>query len=258
VSRFDRAMLVLAVVPAVLAALLLVRPRFVTDAWPFPGTTEVTFIFLASILAAAAASTAWAAQYGERLSYVGIALDMLVIFCPMVAYLVVLNPAHGGGLTVVLLGSIAVVLAGAWILWVSWGRPTRDIRPTPRVVLGAFGIFLVVLLLVGGALVLGTPDILPWQVTPEISVVSGLIFLGAGAYFGFGLWRRSWSNAGGQLAGFLAYDLVLIVPFVTRLSTIPDKWRISLVVYILVLVVSGAVAAWYLFIDRRTRLGPKP
>ncbi len=251
-------MLALAAAPAVLAILLLVRPTFVTDVWPFPGTTEVTYIFLASILAAAAASTAWAAVFGERLSYVGIALDMLVIFCPMVVYLMVLDPARGGGPSIVLLGSIIVVLAGAWILSVSVGHPPQDPRPTPRVVLGAFGFFLVALVAVGGALVLGTPNILPWQVTPEISVICGLIFLGAAAYFAFGLWHRRWSNAGGQLSGFLAYDVVLILPFLSRFPSIPDKWRVSLSLYIAVLVVSGVIAAWYLFIDRRTRMRRVP
>ena len=42
------------------------------------------------------------------------------------------------------------------------------------------------------------------------------MFLGSATYFAYGIVRPRWTNAGGQLAGFLAYDLVLIVPFMTR------------------------------------------
>lgn len=257
-TRLDRSMLALAVVPAVLAVLLLVRPGFVIDVWPFPDTTELTFLFLASILAAAAASTAWAAIEGELASYAGIALDILVIFGPLVAFLVLLDPALGGGLSIVLLGSVTVLAVGAWLLAVSIREPFRDPRPTPRPVLVAFGVFSVALLGVGGALVLGVPDVLPWRLTRELSVVCGCIFLGAAAYFVYGLVRPRWTNAGGQLAGFLAYDLVLIGPFVGRLSTVPDQWRASQILYIVVLVVSGLLAAWYLFLDPVTRIGRRP
>ncbi len=248
-------MLAISLAPAALAVLLLVRPPFVVDVWPFPDTSELTFLFLASILAAAGASAAWAALFGEPASYAGIALDMLVIFCPMVVYLLLLDAARGGGLTIVLVGGVAVVAAGAWMLSTSGREPFRDPRPTPRPAVLAFGIFTVALIGVGGALVLGTPYTLPWRLTPELSVICGLIFLGAAAYFAFGLWRRSWTNAGGQLAGFLAYDLVLILPFMSRVPTIPDYWRTNQILYIAVLVSSGIVAIWYLFLDPTARIG---
>jgi hypothetical protein len=254
-DRLDRTMLGAAAIAAAGAALLLVRPTFVTDAWPFPQTSDPAFIFLASILAAAAASTSWAALLGERLSYVGIALDMLVIFVPLVLYLLLLDPARGGGFSAVLLAAVAIAVGGAGLLLRSWGVPPADPRPTPRLVLIAFAVFAVALVLVGGALVVRAPYVVPWRVTPELSAITGLIFLGAAAYFLFGLVRPRWSNAGGQLAGFLAYDLVLIGPLVTRLPTVPDYWRVSLIAYIVVLVVSGVLAAWYLFLDPRTRIG---
>jgi len=65
----------------------------------------------------------------------------------------------------------------------------------------------------------------------------------------------AWTNAGGQLAGFLAYDLVLIVPFLVRLPTIPPEWFVSLVVYTAVVTYSGLLAAWYLFVSPTTRIG---
>jgi peptidoglycan/LPS O-acetylase OafA/YrhL len=132
-----------------------------------------------------------------------------------------------------------------------------DPRPTPRVVIGAFVVFVGVLFAAAGALISGRPNILPWPATQEVATLTGIIFLGAASYFLFGLARRGWSNAGGQLAGFLAYDLVLIPPLMMRSGTVPGYWRDSLWAYLAVLIGSGVLAAWYLFLDPRTRLGAR-
>lgn len=81
--------------------------------------------------------------------------------------------------------------------------------------------------------------------------------LGAAAYLRYGLARRGWSNAGGQLAGFLAYDQVLIPPLVMRSGTVPGYWRDSLWASLAVLIGTGLLAAWYLFLDPRTRPGTR-
>jgi hypothetical protein len=103
-------------------------------------------------------------------------------------------------------------------------------------------------------LILKVPDTIPWAITPELSVVMGWMFVGAAAYFVYGLLRPSWANAAGQLAGFLAYDLVLIVPFLTRLPTVSPEHRLGLIVYTLVVSYSGLLAAYYLFVDKQTRV----
>lgn len=249
------AMLVIAAGQALLAVAMVWRPPILLEVWPFPGTTELTFIFLASIFAAAAASTIWSCLWGERSSLAGVALDYVAIFWPMTVFLVLIEPARGGGLTVFMTLIVATAAFGAWLLWRTVRQPFRDPRPAPNLVLWSFRVFVVALVLAGGALVLGVPNILPWRITPEISVVAGLIFLGAATYFAFTLVRPAWTNAGGQLAGFLAYDLVLIVPFLVRLPTIPPEWFVSLVVYTAVVTCSGLLAAWYLFIAPATRIG---
>jgi hypothetical protein len=254
-GRWRAGLLVVVVVQAALAAALLLHPPLVEDLWPFPDTTQLTYVFMASILFAAAASTGWSALYGELHSLVGIALDAVVIFLPIVVYVLLLGPSKGGGVGPLWVGMVGTAAFGLWLLWRTWTTPVRDRRPTPRPVLAAFAVFVVGLLAAGSALVLGTPDVLPWNVTPELAFICGLIFLGAAAYFGYGLVRPSWMNAGGQLAGFLAYDLVLIVPFLARFPVVPDSQRLSLVVYTAVVVGSGVLAAWYLFVDPRTRMG---
>ena len=55
--------------------------------------------------------------------------------------------------------------------------------------------------------------------------------------------------------GFLAYDLVLIAPFLMHFATVDPVLRNNLVVYVTVLVYSGGLAAYYLFVERRTRVG---
>jgi hypothetical protein len=113
---------------------------------------------------------------------------------------------------------------------------------------------LIALWIVGGRLALKIPNSIPWSITPELSVVIGWMFLGASAYFAYGLLKPSWTNAAGQLAGFLAYDVVLIVPFLTRLPTVTPEHRLGLTIYTGVLLLSGLVAIYYLFIHRPTRL----
>jgi hypothetical protein len=65
----------------------------------------------------------------------------------------------------------------------------------------------VALLIVSTRLIMKVPHSIPWMITPELSVVIGWMFFGAALYFAYGLLRPSWANAGGQMAGFLAYDL---------------------------------------------------
>ena len=74
-----------------------------------------------------------------------------------------------------------------------------------------------------------------------------------------------WENAGGQLAGFLAYDAVLIGPFLARVPTIDAQLRLNLVICIAVLVGSAAIALCYVALRPATRLsrgapapGPAP
>ena len=89
------------------------------------------------------------------------------------------------------------------------------------------------------------------------------MFLGDAFYFAFALLQPRWSNATTQLWSFLAYDLVLIGPFLQRLQTsAADEqywtWYYSLITYIAVLLFSGAVAIYYLFVSAGTRIWFRP
>ena len=223
--------------------------------WPFAGMTPLSNIFLGSIFAAAAAATGWCVWARSNRGLAGIALDYLTILAPA-AMISLAGAAGGSGSGVAAFGVACVVgtLFGVWLLRRSLAHSWQDPRPMPRPVRWAFAFFIVALLIAGGALAVQVPGIMPWTITPELSTLFGLMFLGAAAYFAYGLVEPRWENTGGQLAGFLAYDVVLIVPFVQRLSTIDDSLRINLIIYTAVVVVSGLLAAWYLVLDRRTRI----
>jgi hypothetical protein len=260
VDRRVRALLlVVAAVQAVLAALFAFDVPAATGLWPFAGRTPLSNTFIGSIFLAAAASTLWCLWTRSDRALAGVAVDYLAILTPFAA-ISFAEAAGGAGTSVALFGFVCVggVVVGAAMLRWSLGRPWRDPRPTPGPVRRAFVVFIVALVVVGGLLVAQAPDILPWQVTPQLSTLFGCMFLGAAAYFAYGLLEPRWENAGGQLAGFLAYDAVLIGPFLARIPTIDERLRINLVVYTAVVTLSALLAAYYLLIRPDTRLWPRP
>jgi hypothetical protein len=227
--------------------------------WPFDYTEDLSFIFMASIAGAAAASTLWSLYMGEDASFAGIALDYAAIFGPLAVFsLQKYSRIPKSDLLPLIIGGGAGVMMGA-ALFLRYQRvPFRYSMPTPRPIRIAFGIFIVALIVLGGALVLKTDGIMPWTLSNDASVIYGWFFIGAAIYFVYGLIRPVWGNAGSQLAGFLAYDLILIVPFVLHLSSVKPNLMINLIIYIVVLVGSGALAIYYLFIKPETRLTRSP
>ncbi len=237
------------------AAAFLLQMPFAVQLWPLPNTTPLSFIFLSSIFAAAAAPTLWCLFTREYGALAGIALDYTAIFVPVGLLAFQVGSSTGsGGLILLGLSSVGMVIFGLALLLWSIRIPIQDTRPMPKLVWWSFVVFLIALLIVGGMLVLKTPNILPWTVTPEFSVIAGWFFLGAAAYFTYGLLRPGWHNAAGQLVGFLAYDIILILPFLQRLPTITPELRLNLIIYIIVVSYSGLLAIYYLFINAQTRL----
>jgi hypothetical protein len=260
-QRAIRAVLwVVIAIQIVLAVAFAFQVQPAIELWPFSGRTPLTNIFIGSIFAAAAASTAWCLVLRSDRGLAGIAIDYITIFAPfaVISFAQVVGGNTDSSLHVAAFGVVSAVgaLVGVRLLRWSLSRPWRDPRPTPRLVRGSFVVFIIALLLVSGLLIVQVPDILPWAITPELSTLIGCMFLGASAYFAFGVVDPRWENAGGQLAGFLAYDIVLIVPFIVRLPTIDPNLLPNLIVYTGVLIYSGLLATWYLAIDSRTRGRP--
>ena len=225
--------------------------------WPFPGTSPLSNIFLASFFAAAAASTGWVALARRERALAGISVDYLGVFVPFSAFGVIRLSGDGAqGLLGFVVASVIAVGFGAWLWLRVPAHPWLDTRPMPSPVRASFAVFASTLVVAGVLLVLQVPNILPWTVTPDLSTLFGFTFFGAAAYFAYGVRHPVWENAAGQLAGFLAYDVVMIGPFVSRVPTITDELRLSLWVYVAVVVYSALLAAWYLGLDPRTRIWP--
>ena len=222
--------------------------------WPFEGTTPLTYTLLASFIIASAASTIWVAVSGAFGALAGIGLDTVTMLSSAAIASFWLGSVNGKA-NYFLFGIVCVigVLFGFTLL--IWGllTPLPTHPRMPALVRISFVIFVVALVIAAGLLVLNTPNVIPWKITPELSLLIGLMFLGAAAYFVYGLLRPRWANAGSQLAGFLAYDLVLIVPFLNRLQVIPAEQRISMILYLIVVIYSGLIAFFFLFLDKRTR-----
>lgn len=245
--------LVVAVSQLLLGVGFALQIPLIVQIWPIPNTGPLSLIFIGSIFAAGAASTLWCLFAGENGSLVGVYLDYIAIFGPLTIYFFMI--ANGNG-TIVMFG-IALLLGalyGAVGLWWSLRFPIKDRRPQPMPARIAFAVFVVALIIVGGGMVLQVPNILPWKVSPEGSTIYGFMFLGAAVYFAYAFLRPSWANSGGQLAGFLAYDVVLVLPFIEHFGKVEAQLMPNLILYFVVVVGSGLLAAYYLFINKETRM----
>lgn len=231
----------------------LAQVPWVTGLWLWPDK-PLSYVFIASILAAIAVPILWIALTGEAAAIRAGALDLTVMYGGMFVYAITLtgNPGEPRLWPYVLAFGLATAgSAGAFILTrqVPWADP----RPMPQPVRVSFGAFAVVL--TGAAVgLLVHASIFPWQLGQETSVMFGLVFLGAATYFSYGVLDPHWGNAVGQLAGFLAYDLVLLAPFLERFTTARGGSLASLIIYVAFLLYSGALASYYLFASNATRI----
>jgi hypothetical protein len=242
-----------------LAAGFLLEASWATNLWPWLATgaranPTLSSIFLASIAAAICVPEIWIGVSGELGAATGGAINLSLTAGGVSIFLLNHYRQHGDpyALTAGLVCAAALILLLA-TLALARRYPLRDTRPMPAPVRISFAVFALVLMLVGVALLLDAQDIYPWWINPETGALYGWIYLGAASYFLYGLLYPRWHNACGQLLGFLAYDLVLLPPFLAHFAGVEPGRRASLTVYTAVLVYSAALACYYLFVHRATR-----
>lgn len=248
----------------VLALAFYFRWPGVETVWPWSGggyygdagdLSDLSFYFLSSIMAAIALPNLWLGLSGEFAAITGGALNLAVAFTGITIYML---QSYGSSNDSRLLTSALVVGAGAVVSVALslWARrlPFKNQRRTPLPARAAFAFFTVVLIIVGGMLITKRPDTFPWTLRDEVSVVYGWLFLGAAVYFGYGVVVPRWHNACGQLLGFLAYDIVLLLPFLEHFDIATGAQRTSLILYTAVVVSSALLAVYYLLIHPATRL----
>jgi hypothetical protein len=228
------------------------RIPFALRIWPWTDG-PLSYLFVGSILAAVSAAALWIGWTGDFGALPAGSLNLFVIEAAATIYFVLLVRRDGRtDLLPFAIGAFALaIVSGGFFLW-SRRLELHDSRPTPMFIRISFGIFLASLIFAGTALILRSP-IFPWKLNPDSSVIFGCIFLGDAFYFLYALLVPRLSNAIGQLLSFLAYDLVLIGPFLKLFNTVKPEFRTSLIVYVAVLLFSAAVAVYYLFINPQTR-----
>lgn len=246
-----------AVVSGILAVGFFRQMPWATSLWPWPDS-RLSYIFLASIAAAIGAPVLWVGLSGEYGALRGGALNLLItnFGIALTAFQQYTMDSTVGALV---FGSAALVLGAVSvaIFGLVRGYRLRDSRPLPRPVRASFALFAALLILLGGALLLGAP-VFPWPLQPLSAAGFGWIFVGAACYFLYGCARPAWHNARGQLYGFLAYDLVLIGPFLAHFAHVTPDRLLNLIIYVAILVYSGALAVYYLFLNPATRSRPLP
>jgi len=247
------AILIIGMIALILAFGFVFRMPLALSIWPWEDG-RYSYLFIGSILAAVSAATLWIGWTGELGALPAGSLNVLVIALTTSVYFFTLVSQGRSDMLLFCLASILMaIVSGITFFW-SRRLTLMDLRPTPMPVRISFGIFIVALFLAGGALVLRKP-IFPWDLNPDSSVIFGCIFLGDAFYFLYGLFHPRWGNAFGQLLSFLAYDLVLIVPFVLLFDTVKPDHMLNLTVYTTVLIYSGGLVIYYLLVNPQTRFG---
>jgi hypothetical protein len=223
--------------------------------WPWQDG-RLSYIFIGSIAAAIGVPILWIGLRGVSAAIPGGALNLIVAMGGMSLYIFSLYARDGGTrllVTGLVLGALAVV--NVWLFLATRKLPAPDLRPTPGLVRVSFGLFSLVLVIVSFAMLLLAPHVFPWPLKPDSSAMFGFIFLGASLYFIYGVLRPLWFNAFGQLLGFLAYDVVLLLPYARHFANVKPEHLPSLTVYMAVIVYSLVLALFYLVVNRRTRIG---
>jgi hypothetical protein len=222
-----------------------------TALWPWPDST-LSYVFLSSYAVAIGGGILWVALSGSLGAAKGGLINLGVACAGMAAFTFQDAQAHRAVLPLAIFCLVGLISCAA-SFWLLRREPVVDRRPTPRIVRLSFLGFTAALIATAVALLAHAPTIFPWPLRPESSVIFGWAFVGASCYFLFGVLYPRWDNAGGQLLGFLGYDLVLIVPFLRHFATVQPSHRLSLVTYVIVLLYSGTLAVYFLLIAPTTR-----
>jgi len=253
-NKFFRGGLVLGgTVTIIYAAGFFLQAPWATLIWPIK-SPRLSNIFISSILAAIGTPIVWIGLADEARAMVGGALNLLVTNVGFAAAAFTFQSRNPQPVMLIF-GIFSSLMAVLCIGLVVYGqrKPFQDTKPVPGIVRDSFIVFAIALQVTSIALLTQRPNIFPWPLSGENSVMYGGIFLGAMWYFLYGVVYPVWSNARGQMIGFLAYDLVLIVPFVVHFQAIRPEMLTSLIVYTTVISYSGLLAVYFLFIHPATR-----
>jgi hypothetical protein len=222
------------------------RWEWATSTWPWP-VQPLDYLLVSSFLAGATSVILWLGLVGDFGAAAGASMNVGLMNLGGAVYLAQHGLARRAAMFFLFAAANAAV--AAWSL----KRPIRDRRPVDKPLRISFGLFSAVLIFASVQLLRRSPTIFPWTIEPETEVMFGWLFLGSAVYFLWGFVRPSWHNARGQLIAFLAYDLVLLPPYIALYPQVEPEHIPSMRLYIAVIVYSSVLAIVYLFIHPRYR-----
>jgi hypothetical protein len=225
----------------------LTRADWALHLWPWPDG-PLSYLFIASIVLAEGSTIAWTAATLNLNAVRGGALGFAAMNFGIAGYIFWLY----GQRQELLLLNWAIVCGllgiGSIILFMIGGKyPRFNNPPSPMFVRQSFLIFAVALFIATAMLLARAPVVFPWPLKPDSSTMFGFLFLASVIYFFDGWLRPSLANSYGQLIGFLVYDIVLIPPYLRHWEKAAGGFRVSLAIYLIVLVWSAALAMWFLW-----------
>jgi hypothetical protein len=237
----------------ILAAGFCLKLPWIVQLWPWPDSFS-PYLFLGSITAATAASLLWIGLSGELAAAAGGSLHLTVFYAGLASSLFLLSRQAGDQnlFTRALVCAVGALISLILLLWFR-RYPIQDNRSMSLPVRISFGLFVAVLTLAGIGILLHVPNVFAWRLLPTTSALLGWFFLGAACYFLYGLVHSGWQMACGQLWAFLAYDLILIVPYLLHFALAHPEQMPSLLINTLVLVYSAALAIYYLLVKQSMR-----
>ncbi len=214
--------------------------------WPW-ADGPLSYLFIASIMLAEGATVAWTAWTLDLNAGRGGALGFAAMNGGIAGFTLWLYAARHEPRLLIWAGTCGLLALASIFLFVVGARyPHRDRRPPPPFVRYSFLAFAAALFIATAMLLARAPVVFPWPLKPESSTMFGFLFVASAVYFFDGWLRPSIANAYGQLIGFLVYDIVLIPPYLRHWEHTAGGFRVSMVIYLIVLGWSAGLAIWFL------------
>lgn len=254
----DRSMRLLLVIGGllcvVLAAGYFLQLPWALNTWPWVDG-RLSNIFVSSILASIAAAMLWIGASNRLAGAAGGFLHLATMLGGFAAVLLPIAQQRADPrlMTYAVGCALAAVVALVSHVWVR-RRPVADIRPLPTALRVWCVLYILILLAAGTAMILRMPGIMPWPIKPETSLLYGSVFIAAAWSFAYPLLRPQAEHIHVGLLGFLAYDAVLLTPFIRHFDGVKPELFNSLALYVAALTVSAAVSIYYLFFNQQTSI----
>jgi hypothetical protein len=226
------------------------RMDWATALWPW-ADGRLSHIFIGSVLAAFSAGALWVGWTGRFRAAGPSLVGMAGMFAAMGLFLA------GGALSGEIAGAgphAAAFLAsafGAMALLAAAGGDSQTRAPLMPIVRWSCGLFAAALLLAGLALVARMQTVFPWPLAPQSSTMFGIAFVGLSVVYGLTASNGLRDQGIVVMAGFFAYDLVLLPPFLAHFATVAPELLPSLSVYVAVLFYSAGLAIYFLVREAR-------